>query len=239
VDNLLHQFQISRASLALALEHNERRSMNIALDYLDQDNDNNIRQQDCPQLSLRLFAILDPSHQGKVSPYTLNEAIVNLSVKLGEAFTRIQQLRVGISANPNDAAITLLKDLEDHYHADRQMLREINAYFHQCFVGHVFNTLNEDVKKETVDLGLLQKFLNEVESQMIVSMDPLNNNTSAIITSNSVSNVPQSAQLSQVLAEAAIGETPGINSTIVHTIGLAQQKDIIEMENILTFPSAV
>jgi len=148
--------------------------MNIALDYLDTNNDGKIRPEDCPQLSIALFSLLQATHhKGSITRDSMNQGMMILSEKIGQSYQKMKELEKN---NPSSGHVSNeeLKMIRHQYEQDRSSLRTLNLYFHNYFVQHIFNALNEDVKQESIDIGFLQQQLNQVERQAALISDPMN-----------------------------------------------------------------
>jgi len=205
LDQILTQLQENQQAVEISVEHNERRSMNIALDYLDTNSDGKIKPENCPRLSASLFKVLE-GRKGEITRDSMNEGIMKLSKRIETSYTRMKELSSTPSGHVSNEE---LRSVTNQYHADRKSLRELNAYFHQYFVQHVFNALNEDVKQESVDIGFMQKQLSMVESQAILVTDPMNDHHGADIVNVQHPSVTQSdgvVNVTNVVASARQSE---------------------------------
>jgi hypothetical protein len=171
---LLLVLQQKRQAILLAMEHNERRSMNLALDFLDTDSDGEIRPEDCPQLTPMLFIMLQAS-EGIINRKSMRAGVLKLSQRIGKTDVAIKDLKARGTQN-TDALLRL----QASYDADRSALRRLSHFFHQFFVQGIFNDVNEDIKRETIDLGLLERDLKEVEAQARTVTEPIHHSGAAI-----------------------------------------------------------
>jgi len=206
--------------------------MGIALDYLDTDHDGKIHQQDCPQLSQLLFSILDTQHKGEITRKTMNDAIMELATRIVSLYNRIQ----GIKKKGSTSDIQTLAAVEDDYHRHRQILREINQYLHQYFVLEVFNTISAQVTEKNIDLGIFQKHLNEIQSQIIMTVKPLSNESLFQLPTDELNNSTSVLPSSQsVLFRNALNDVTGEvnNEGACHSLGLLSQSDLIKSQNVL------
>ena len=73
--------------IELALEGNEKKAMDIPLDYLDADGDGEIKPEDCPELSSLLF----PSLEGRKGSIT-RESVRARVQRLGEGIESVYLL---------------------------------------------------------------------------------------------------------------------------------------------------
>jgi len=112
----------------------------------------------------------------------MNAALVSLSHSIDLQYREIQRLQLLSLSSGSSVLVELDSDQQDksrltllqqEYHRGRQMLREINEYFHHYFVSHIFNSLNEDVNRSSIDLGLLELNLQRVRAHMTSVVDPI------------------------------------------------------------------
>ena len=169
LDALVKTLEERQRELDMAMEHNERRTMDIALEYLDSNNDGHLTAKECPQLPPAHFALLQ-SGADSITPKSLNAGLMKLSERIGASDTRIKQLANTPAGHVDQEP---LRAARAAYQRDRQTLREINSFFHQRFVRQVFTTLDERVKQETVDVAALQRDLLQVEQLGRLVTNPL------------------------------------------------------------------
>jgi hypothetical protein len=184
LNDLLVMLQSKVPSLELAMEHNERKAMDLAFDYLDTDNDGSINAADCPNLSRALFSALD-NNTGVITRKSLNAAVLALSTKISQDYTRFGKLKADSPAMEEkkelvSASQQYFKELQSasqQYFSDRKTLREIHSYFHQYFVQRMFHNLDEAVSRKSVDLENIELALLELEGSSRSIADPMRANT--------------------------------------------------------------
>ena len=194
----MYQLELALHELEQARQQNEREALSVGLNYFDREQRGAISPADCPELSARLFALLDVNRDGLISHDDLQQAIERLTAELEARMDRIKQLerevdelqqgRVAGHRAAETVAVQIaqdeatLEELRREAEERKQLLRQIFAYFHTTFALHVFGVAPRRVAEEEERLvaGLrprrvdVQRLLAELERlEREANRDPL------------------------------------------------------------------
>jgi hypothetical protein len=160
------------AEVEVAVERNEKSSLDIALDYLDDDGDGHVRAEDCSEEDQQLlFPTLSGRHE-YITRKSMRQGMLELSETIernSNKMTKINALgtHLGIREKGEfDAAL-------DQYQTDRSRLRRIHQSLHQAFVHHLFADLTKDVTQSAVHVGRIRRDIVEMEARVSEALDPL------------------------------------------------------------------
>ena len=169
---LLVALQDKAAEVEVALQRNEKSSLDVALDYLDDDGDGRVRAEDCSDLDQQLmFPALSGRHD-YITRKGMRQGVLELSEAIERSSNKARALdALRTQLGKKDKAE--LKTALDMFHADRSRLRSIHQSLHQSFVRHLFADLSEEVTQSAVHIGRVRQNLIEMEARVLEALDPM------------------------------------------------------------------
>ena len=158
----------------------------MGLNFFDLDQKGSISPSECPELSARLFAMLDVNHHGLISHSDLQQAIDGMMEEMDHKLDHIKALDrdidelrrrqaaghttdlIAVQVAQNEAT---LEELRKEVDERKRVLQSIFHYFHTAFALHVFGVTGRDLQYRPVDIRSLVKELERVEKE--ANEDPL------------------------------------------------------------------
>jgi hypothetical protein len=160
------------AEVEVAVERNEKSSLDIALDYLDDDGDGHVRAEDCSEEDQQLlFPTLSGRHE-----YITRKSMRQGMLKLSETIERNSNKMAQINALGIHLGIKEKGEFEtalDQFQTDRSRLRRIHQSLHQAFVHHLFADLTKNVTQSAVHIERIRRDIVEMEARVSEAMDPM------------------------------------------------------------------
>ena len=171
--NALLQILLRKAAeVEVAVERNEKSSLDIALDYLDDDGDGHVRAEDCSEEDQQLlFPTLSGRHE-----YITRKSMRQGMLKLSETIERNSNKMTELNALGTNLGLKEKGEFEaalDQYQTDRSRLRRIHQSLHQAFVHHLFADLSKNVTQSAVHIGRIRRDIVEMEARVSEALDPM------------------------------------------------------------------
>jgi hypothetical protein len=172
LNTLLQVLLRKAAEVEVAVERNEKSSLDIALDYLDDDGDGHVRAEDCSEEDQQLlFPTLSGRHE-----YITRKSMRQGMLKLSETIERNSNKMAQINALGIHLGIKEKGEFEtalDQFQTDRSRLRRIHQSLHQAFVHHLFADLTKNVTQSAVHIERIRRDIVEMEARVSEAMDPM------------------------------------------------------------------
>jgi len=161
------------AEVEIAVQRNEKSSLDIALDYLDDDGDGRVRAEDCAEADERLlFPALSGRHE-YITRKSMRKGMLTLSTAIEHNSNKMKEFNEqGTHLGMKDKV--QFETALDQFQTDRSHLRRIHQSLHQAFVHHLFADLSEDVTQSTVHIGRIRRDIVEMEARVLEALDPMN-----------------------------------------------------------------
>ena len=93
VDHFVFDLEVHVHRLEEARQAHELEALSVGLNYFDRDEKGAITPSECPELSARLFDVLDTDKDGRISRDDLMKAVSNNITALASTMERIRQLQ--------------------------------------------------------------------------------------------------------------------------------------------------
>ena len=183
----LHEVEVARLQ-------SERDALSVGLNFFDHDQKSAISPSECPELSARLFALLDVNRDGLISHTDLQQAVEQMMEEQEQRMERIMALErevdelrqkhagghaqelLAVQMLQNEATMEeLRKEMEER----KRVLQSIFHYFHTAFALHVFGVTGRDLQARPVDGRILLQELQRVERE--ANENPLQVDESAAV----------------------------------------------------------
>ena len=169
---LLALLQRKADEVEIAIQRNEKNSLDIALDHLDDNGDGRVTAEECNDADQQLlFPALSGRHE-YITRKSMRQGMLNLSAAIERNNNKAKALNARESqANLKDRL--QLHAALDALHADRSRLRRIHQSLHQAFVHHLFAHISEEVVQSVVHVGRMRQQVVEMETRVMEGLDPM------------------------------------------------------------------
>ena len=149
---LLAVLQKKATEVEIAVLRNEKSSLDIALDYLDNDGDGRVRAEDCTDFDQRLMFPILSGHHDYITRKSMRQGVLELSAVIERNSNKVKAIiALGTQLGKKDK-VELNASL-DAIHTNRSRLHHIYQSLHQAFVHHLFANVSEEVTQSAIHIG--------------------------------------------------------------------------------------
>jgi hypothetical protein len=170
---LLSMLRRKALEVEIAVQRNEKSSLDLALDYMDNDGDGRVQPADCSDSDQQLLFPTLAGRQGFITRESMRESILDLCRAIQRSSLKMHELTVAGGAQLTSQEQLKFERALDHFQRDRSRLRRIHQRLHQAFVQHLFVNLGEEVRQTEVHVGRLRAEVVKLHERACAAQDPM------------------------------------------------------------------